>query len=71
MNLSHQNLIRAKYSSPGSTSEDTDAAPSHLDDRVPHFDGPICAIAEEEDAMQEGHLVGHSGEGEIAHENNF
>ena len=59
LQLSHQNLIRAKYSSPGSTSDDTDAGPSYMmDDHVPH----VIAI-EEEDDMQEGHLVGHSGEG--------
>ena len=58
LQLSHQNLIRAKYSSPGSTSDDTDAGPSHMmDDHVPHV------AIEEEDDMQEGHLVGHSGEG--------
>ena len=52
-------MIRAKYSSPGSTSDDTDAGPSYMmDDHVPH----VIAI-EEEDDMQEGHLVGHSGEG--------
>ena len=59
LQLSHQNLIRAKYSSPGSTSDDTDAGPSHvMDDHVPH-----AMVIEEEDDMQEGHLVGHSGEG--------
>ena len=59
LQLTHQNLIRAKYSSPGSTSDDTDTAPSHLvDDHVPYG-------GDEDDDMREGHLVGHSGEGQF------
>lgn len=36
LNLNHQNAIRAKYSSPSSTSEDND--PSQSDDQNPHQD---------------------------------
>ncbi len=52
LHLSHQSAIRAKYSSPGSTSDDTDAA------------GGGAGRDDDDDDAQDGYLVGHSGEGE-------